>query len=148
MEAVALNHTKSRDHLIRFFDGNASDRMEVLQERKTKRPLVMTKLLEIVDGHSNGAVDGLQALTDIPGLKLKQIKEALFFLSADEHGEIGFLEKLHPRINAVYSLRKSDEGFSRPMSFFKDNHTYPFFQYLHGSFRATFFNFLSSLEEL
>ena len=50
MTENSLREIRSRHQMIRFFDGYAIERMEELDERKLKRPLVKTQLLELLDG--------------------------------------------------------------------------------------------------
>jgi hypothetical protein len=95
--------------MVRFFDGYAIERMEELDERKLRRPLVKSHLLEILDGQDARTSQGLQAIFGRRGVRLQPIDEDLFLATDDQIGEIGFLERLRPRIVALYSVMKSDE---------------------------------------
>jgi len=95
--------------MVRFFDGYAIERMEELDERKLRRPLVKSHLLEILDGQDARTSQGLQAIFGRRGVRLQPLDEGLFLATDDQIGEIGFLERLRPRIVALYSVMKSDE---------------------------------------
>ena len=43
-----IKSISSRDKMIRYLDGYSAERMEELDERKTKRPLVKSYMLEHV----------------------------------------------------------------------------------------------------
>jgi len=104
-----LRQIQNRQQMIRFFDGYAIERMEELDERKLKRPLVKSHLLEILDGQEARTSQGLQAIFGRRGVRLQPLDEGLFLATDDQIGEIGFLERLRPRIVALYSTMKSDE---------------------------------------
>jgi hypothetical protein len=104
-----LRQIKTRHQMVRFFDGYAIERMEELDERKLRRPLVKSHLLEILDGQDARTSQGLQAIFGRRGVRLQPIDEDLFLATDDQIGEIGFLERLRPRIVALYSIMKSDE---------------------------------------
>jgi hypothetical protein len=95
--------------MIRFFDGYAIERMEELDERKLKRPLVKTHLLELLDGDEARTPQGLQTILGRRGVRLEPLDEWLFLATDKQTGEIGFLERLRPRIVALYSTIRSDE---------------------------------------
>jgi hypothetical protein len=109
MTQMALRQIQNRQQMIRFFDGYAIERMEELDERKLKRPLVKSHLLEILDGEEARTSQGLQAIFGRRGVRLQLLDEELFLATDDQNGEIGFLERLRPRIVALYSTMKSDE---------------------------------------
>jgi len=104
-----LRQIKNRHQMIRFFDGYAIERMEELDERKLRRPLVKSHLLEILDGQGARTNQGLQAIFGRQGVRLQPLDEGLFLVIDDQIGGIGFLEHLRPRIVALYSTMKSDE---------------------------------------
>jgi len=104
-----LRQIQNRQQMIRFFDGYAIERMEELDERKLKRPLVKSHLLEILDGQEARTSQGLQAIFGRRGVHLQPLDEELFLATDDQIGQIGFLERLRPRIVALYSVMKSDE---------------------------------------
>lgn len=109
MTQMDLRQIKNRQQMIRFFDGYAIERMEELDERKLKRPLVKSHLLELLDGQEARTSQGLQAIFGRRGVRLQPFNEGLFLATDDQTGEIGFLERLRPRIVALYSTMKSDE---------------------------------------
>jgi len=109
MTEIDLRQIQDRHQMIRFFDGYAIERMEELDERKLKRPLVKTHLLEILDGQEARTPQGLQAIFGRRGVRLQPLDEGLFLATDKQMGEIGFLERLRPRIVALYSTMKSDE---------------------------------------
>ncbi len=109
MTELNLRQIRDRYQMIRFFDGYAIERMEELDERKLKRPLVKSHLLEILDGQEAHTSQGLQAIFGRRGVRLQPLDEGLFLATDDQMGEIGFLERLRPRIVVLYSTMKSDE---------------------------------------
>ncbi len=106
---TSLGRIRTRHEMIRFFDGYAIERMEELDERKLKRPLVKTHLLELLDGDEARTPEGLQAIFARRGVGLQPLEESLFLVSDNVGAEIGFLERLRPRIIALYSTMESDE---------------------------------------
>jgi len=95
--------------MIRYFDGYSAERVEDLDERKLKRPLVKTQLMEILDGERTRTLEGLASLFTSSGVKLQPIDDALLMVSDSEAGEIGFMERLGSRVVAIYSVRKSED---------------------------------------
>ncbi|MGC8669257.1 MAG: hypothetical protein ACP5VE_14195, partial [Chthonomonadales bacterium] len=71
MVETNLGQIQNRQQMIRFFDGYAIERMDELDERKLKRPLVKTHLLELVDGEEARTSQGLQALFGRCGVRLR-----------------------------------------------------------------------------
>ncbi len=109
MTETPLARIQTRHQMIRFFDGYALERMEELDERKLKRPLVKTHLLELLDGDEARTPQGLQTILDRRGVRLEPLDEWLFLATDKQTGEIGFLERLRPRIIALYSTMESKE---------------------------------------
>jgi len=107
MTEIRLGEIRSRHQMIRFFDGYAIERMEELDERKLKRPLVKTQLLELLDGGQTHTPQGLQSIFGRRGVRLEPLGEGLFLATDAQIGEIGFLEPLRPRIVALYSTIES-----------------------------------------
>jgi len=98
-----ISHVRSRREMIRFLDGYSLERKEELDERRAKRPLVKTHLIEV------RREDQYQDLFGRRGWSLSPIDDGLFFVR--DHGdgrEIGFLESLRPRIAALYSTMESE----------------------------------------
>ncbi len=106
MEVLPLKDLKDRHEVIRYFDGYMSERFEELFEKKLRRPLVKTQLLELRDGQ-----DGASSLIKILArhkVQAKPLDESMFLVTDEMEGEIGFLEILRPRIVAVYSPLRSN----------------------------------------
>lgn len=95
--------------MIRLFDGYALERMEELDERKLKRPLVKSHLIEVLDSEEARSLQGLQRILGRRMVRLESIDDSLFLVSDEQLGDIGFIELLRPRILALYSSIKSDE---------------------------------------
>lgn len=66
--------------MIDYFGGNSSDRLEELDERRLKRPLVKTHLLEIMSGDGCSSPDELTGIFQRRGVKLEPIEDDLFLL--------------------------------------------------------------------
>lgn len=109
MTEMSLRQIQNHHQMIRFFDGYSIERMEELDERKLRRPLVKTHLLEILDGQEARTPQGLRAIFGRRGVRLQALDEWLFLVTDNSNGEIGFLERLRPRVVALYSTMKSDE---------------------------------------
>ncbi|MBM3299271.1 MAG: hypothetical protein FJY85_04890 [Deltaproteobacteria bacterium] len=107
MTETTLQQIRDRHQIIRFFDGYAIKRMEELDERKLKRPLVKSQLLEILDGDEARTPQGLQAIFGRRQVRLDPLEGSLFLVADEQMGEIGFLERLRPRIVTLYSTMKS-----------------------------------------
>lgn len=109
MIEMHLRQIRNRHQMIRFFDGYALERMEELDERKLKRPLVKTQLLELLDADEAHTPQGLQTIFGRRQVRLEQLDESLFLVADTQVGEIGFLERLRPRIVGLYSTVKSTD---------------------------------------
>ncbi|HXF05945.1 MAG TPA: hypothetical protein VNM72_11095 [Blastocatellia bacterium] len=109
MMEMRLRHIRSRHQMIRFLDGYATQRMEELDERKLKKALVKTQLLELLDGEQPHTPEGLQTVFARRGIRLEPLEEWLFLAMDSQIGEVGFLERLRPRIVALYSTLKSSD---------------------------------------
>jgi len=94
MTETTLQQIRDRHQIIRFFDGYAIKRMEELDERKLKRPLVKSQLLEILDGDEARTPQGLQAIFGRRQVRLDPLEGSLFLVADEQMGEIGFLERL------------------------------------------------------
>jgi hypothetical protein len=108
MDEMCIGWIQNRHQMIRFFDGYAIKRMEELDERKLRRPLVKTHLLELLNGKQPCKSTELIDILGRRGVKLKPLDDQLFLAVDDRRGEIGFLEHLRPRIVALYSPMKSE----------------------------------------
>jgi len=104
-----LRQIRGRHHLIRFFDGYAAERMEEIDERKLKRPLVKSHLLELLDRDRCGGHESLEAIFSRRQVNLTPLEDDLFLATDPQMGDIGFLERLRPRVVALYSTFKSEE---------------------------------------
>jgi len=109
MTDTTLRQIRNHHQMIRFFDGYANERMEEIDERKLKRPLVKTHLLEILDGDETNTTKGLQATFQRRGLRLEALEDGLYLATSQKMGEIGFMERLRPRIVALYSTKESKD---------------------------------------
>lgn len=101
---------KSRDQMIRFLDGYSVERMEELDERKIKRPLVKSYMLEHV-----GDNEKRKRVTDILGslgIISEEIDDDLYKLGETGNNKeyMGFLEVLNPRYFVFYTLHESQKS--------------------------------------
>lgn len=108
METLTLANITGRDDMVRFFDGYSADRLEELRGRKLRRELVKSHLIELLNGHRQCGDEGLTALLTRRGMALTQKEEGLFLVHDTEGREVGFLERLTPRILALYSTLKAN----------------------------------------
>lgn len=113
-----LRDIRSRQDMIRFFDGYGTRRVEELAGRRLLRPLVKTQLLEAT-GHldSGNPQDSLPALLQQRNLTVKILDRTLFYVSDPERNSEAFIEPLNQRILAVYSTAKAREfdSWVRPL---------------------------------
>jgi len=100
----------SRDKMIRYFDGYSSERMDELAERKTKRPLVKSYMLEHVG--SAGSQKHADDLLNNNGMETIKIDENLFQVRDKRRdGEyMGFIEVLNPRYFVFYTIHHSEKS--------------------------------------
>lgn len=98
---------KSREQMIRFLDGYSADRLEELDERKNRAPLVKSYMLEHV-GHSGNVKTALNIMKR-RGILTSQIDDNLFKLQETDKKNLfmGFLETLTPRYFVFYSIHES-----------------------------------------
>lgn len=99
----------SREKMIRYLDGYSADRMEELDERKSKRPLVKSYMFEHV-GSDNEQKDVTMVLNRL-GVISEKIDDNLYRVSdIKEYKEyMGFLEILTPRYFVFYTIHYSDK---------------------------------------
>jgi hypothetical protein len=100
----------SREKMIRYLDGYSAERMEELDERKIKRPLVKSYMLEHI-----GDTGRQRKVTDILaefGIESQKIDENLYRIldKKIDEGYMGFLEVLTPRYFVFYTLHPSDKA--------------------------------------
>ena len=100
----------SREKMIRYLDGYSAERMEELNERKTKRPLVKSYMLEHV-GDPTRQRKVTEILSEF-GIDCKKIDENLYcILDKRTNGDyMGFLEVLTPRFFVFYTLHPSEKA--------------------------------------
>lgn len=100
----------SREKMIRYLDGYSAERMEELDERRIKRPLVKSYILEHV-GDAGRQRTVTEVLSEI-GIETQNIDENLYrVLDTKENREyMGFLEVLTPRYFVFYTLHYSDKA--------------------------------------
>ena len=108
MTEVNISEIKNREEMIRLLDGYSIERKEELDQKKTKKGLVKSYLLETVDGFQ----DTKKTLSDILtpfALELIQIDEGLYKVLNKNSGKyMGFLECFwEGRYLAFYSLELS-----------------------------------------
>jgi len=106
MTEMPLQDIRTRDEMIRFLDGYAAERMEELDERKLRRPVVKTHLLELLNGGCAPTSEELQRVLGRRNVHLEPLERELFLVT-DSGGDIGFLERIRPRIVALYSTLDS-----------------------------------------
>jgi len=101
---------KSRDQMIRFLDGYSAERMEELDERKTKRPLVKSYMLEHVG--DTGKMKNVMDIMSLLGIHTTQIDEKLYKLQEVGNNQeyMGFLEVLTLRYFVFYTLHESQKS--------------------------------------
>jgi hypothetical protein len=103
MMAQDISQISSRKEMIRFLDGYSLERKQELDERRTKRALVKTHMIEVLDGRPARNEDQYKELFGRRGWDLRPIEEGLFRVSDGVGMPIGFLESVRPRIAALYS---------------------------------------------
>jgi hypothetical protein len=98
---------KSREQMIRFLDGYSADRLEELDERKTRAPLVKSYMLE--HACDSGNLKTVTSIMKYRGILSTQIGDNLFKLQETDKNELfmGFLETLTPRYFVFYSIHVS-----------------------------------------
>lgn len=108
MTEVNISEIKNREEMIRLLDGYSIERKEELDQKKTKKGLVKSYLLETVDGFQ----DTKKTLSDILtpfASELIQIDAGLYKVLNKNSGKyMGFLESFwEGRYLAFYSLELS-----------------------------------------
>lgn len=97
----------SREKMIRYLDGYSAERMEELDERKIKRPLVKSYMLEHVS--DNGRQKKVTDLLSEFGIESKKIDDNLHCVLDKRNSEyMGFFEVLTPRYFVFYTLHPSN----------------------------------------
>lgn len=101
---------KTREQMIRYMDGYSAERMEELDERKIKRPLVKSYMLEHVG--DPGKIKRVTDIMNVRGILSTPIDNNLFKLQDTGNGieYMGFLEILNPRYFVFYTLHESQKS--------------------------------------
>jgi hypothetical protein len=101
-----ISSVSSRDQMIRYLDGYAAERKEELDERKLKRALVKSYLIEHTgDGDKTKPV---MAIMEDARVDLEPIDENVYRIRTQGR-YIGFFEVFTPRYFVIYSLLDSQE---------------------------------------
>lgn len=105
-----IKSINSREKMIRYLDGYSAERIEELDERKIKRPLVKSYMLEHVG--DNGKQREITEILSNFMIEAHKIDENLYkVLDKKENGEyMGFIEVLTPRYFVFYTLHNSDKA--------------------------------------
>ncbi len=104
--ASIIGSISSRDKMIRYLDGYAAERMEELDERKTKSPLVKSYLIELTS--DSGKIRRTEDIMNSGGVSIEAIDDSLYRVYDQTGSEyMGFLESLTPRYFVIYSLHES-----------------------------------------
>jgi len=105
-----IKSINSREKMIRYLDGYSAERMEELDERKTKRPLVKSYMLEHVG--DNGSQKKIRDLLAEFRIESQEIDENLYRIEDKRTNEdyMGFLEVFSPRYFIFYTLHLSDKA--------------------------------------
>jgi hypothetical protein len=75
---MKLREIMNRHQMIRFFDGYVDERIEELGEKKLKRPLVKTPLLEMPNGKGHFSSDGVRKTFERCQVSMDPIDESPF----------------------------------------------------------------------
>jgi len=105
-----IKSISSREKMIRYLDGYSAERMEELDQRKMKQPLVKSYMLEHAgDGASQKNIT--QILSNL-GIDIQEIDKNLYrvFDSRQLNEYMGFLEVMTPRYFVFYTLHLSDKS--------------------------------------
>lgn len=99
----------SREKMIRYFDGYSAERMNELDERKVRHPLVKSYLLEHIG--DNGKQKQITQILSKFRIETQKVDDKLYkVLDQREEGEyMGFIEVLSPRYFVFYTLQHSDK---------------------------------------
>jgi len=104
-----IGSISSRDKMIRYLDGYAAERMEELDERKTKRPLVKSYLIEHTS--DSDRTEPIEGIMNRVGVNLERIDDSLYRVYDQASLEyMGFLEILTSRYFVIYSLHDSQRS--------------------------------------
>lgn len=105
---MSLASVSTRQEAIEVLEGYSEARKEELDQRRTRRPLVKSYMLETV-AHDNGS-PSLESIFGMVGHSLIRLDETLFKIRDDKQSKtVGLLEKLLPRHPVVYSFEDAKE---------------------------------------
>ncbi len=107
-----ISSIKNRVEMVRFLDGYSEERKFELDERKTKRPLVKSYLLEQTGLCEDSKTRTLPDIFRRSGMELQSVEDGnlwkVYDKSLQEH--FGFLEAFSDRYSAIYTVRDADES--------------------------------------
>ena len=105
-----IQSIRTREEMIRYLDGYSADRLEELDERRTKRPLVKSYILEHV-GKKGKQKDITQILKN-SSIETQKIDTNLYkvFDNRLYNEYMGFIEVLDPRYFVFYTLHLSEKA--------------------------------------
>lgn len=105
-----IKSINSRESMIRYLDGYSAERMEELDERRIKRPLVKSYILEYMGG--NGEKKGITQILSNFAIESYKIDENLFKVSDKKENDLymGFLEVITPRYFVFYTFHHSEKA--------------------------------------
>ncbi|MGA2464485.1 MAG: hypothetical protein ABSH06_09050 [Thermodesulfobacteriota bacterium] len=104
-----IGSISTRDKMVRYLDGYAAERMEELDERKMKRPLTKSYLVE--HACDSDKAKSIKDIMDSVSVPIEMIEEGLYRVRDHYDGEyFGFLETLSPRYFVIYTLYESQQS--------------------------------------
>ena len=109
METLDLASIANHRDMVRFFDGYSTERVEELRERRLRRPLVKTWLLEALDGSRPVTSESVESLLKRRGLHVTRLDGSLLRVTDPVRGDVGFLEPVGTRVVALYSPMDAGE---------------------------------------
>jgi hypothetical protein len=116
---MSFDYVKTREQALDVLEGYAEERKKDLDQRRTRRPLVKSYLLET--GPHNQAEASLDVIFARAGHELKRIDETLYRIFDHNKGKtVGLLEELiqrHPAIYTVEDTKEMDPWVKRLVNF-------------------------------
>lgn len=110
-----LPELQTREEYFHYLEGYSVERAEELAERRTRRPLVKTFLLETL--HNEQRFPGLKFVFHRAGFGLDPVDEALLRVREIESGQTwALVEQLDRRHPVIYTLTESQEASRRVRS--------------------------------
>jgi hypothetical protein len=108
MAGVSLETIHDRHEMINFFDGQSAESLEAKPGQRQRHPLVKSHLLEILHPLSGSDEEILLKSFSHQDLRLDLVDTGLFRIKDKTLGEVGFIERLGPRVAVIYSALRSD----------------------------------------